>query len=53
VIRLRSSTMNGSQIGPRLNWTPTFSFSSVSSSHCVLEASPTASSSSLVKQLTR
>ena len=45
--------MYGFQISPRLKSTPTFSLSSVSSSHVALEASPTASSSSLVKHVTR
>jgi hypothetical protein len=51
VTRLRSWTMYGSHIGPRLKLTPTFSWTSVSSSHVTLEASPTPSSSSLVKQV--
>ncbi|MET7728283.1 hypothetical protein [Streptomyces mirabilis] len=50
-VPIRPSTIYGSQIGPRLKLTPTFSCTSVSSSHGALEASPTPSSS-LVKHVT-
>ena len=51
VTRFRSSTMYGFHFSTLLMSTPTFSLSSVSSSYVDLEATPTASSSSLVKHV--